>query len=587
MPIRITQVRADDRKAGKLATLVFALMVPHVACAGGPITESCQQLPKDSLLLQTNNVAPTPKQQMDVLQEVQRLPLCDPEIVKQTCRKFSGRFWSRSVTWAVLTDLLSASSLVDAREPLGLPEGQPAVGCKELCAAAVQYIRDSGGVLPPTSDVACRTVRGNTTCDVQVDMDKLNRRFDAEDNLLPDEGPLIIADSEAEGSGAGEVHLLQLSADGSLKSSRAALGHGTTLGRYSADRMRRAGIAVGGPLRYDTWEVAVRIANLFRAYPSTGRDVLVSWPKAALLQETATGSVRRAGAGQVEGVIAAREAQGKIWLATIIRELTGRKAARFRQTWFGGVGSKSAEEVRLRVLRTMNFIEEEMSQGMRYVYPADSAAKTACKGGVVAYVWRTGRGRDRGYEENQGPICGKDDDPFARPCGKDPEGRYFVYLCQRWSETPYESSQIAVLVHEAAHHAGPTDVTYNRETMKRNSQADQLNNAANYQNFAQDLTQSVTLAQPCADSYGSCQYYKNNGYCEKPEAENVRSQCQKTCGICRSPLPTPRPPVPAPTPVGDCADTYGSCQYYKDQGYCTRSDGGNVRAQCKNTCSLC
>jgi len=208
-------------------------------------------------------------------------------------------------------------------------------------------------------------------------------------------------------------------------------------------------------------------------------------------------------------------------------------------------------------------------------------------------VYTRGGVQDKGYEETPGEgvlLCGPSEDPFFRTCGVDQNGRYFVYLCKAWYEVAPPNNQISLIVHEAAHHAGPTDVTYDREQMKRNSQADQLNNAANYQWFAQDIAQSVQLADPrvvCTDLDGGCGYYRDQGYCANND--HIRKHCRKTCGICvagPAPRPAPPPPAPAPPPsTASCADLDGGCAYYREQGYCANND--HIRKHCQKTCGLC
>merc|ERR1719356_17439 len=96
--------------------------------------------------------------------------------------------------------MLSTSSLEAAREAMGLPSDAD-VGCMELCNAAVQYVRSTGGVLPPFSNVACRTVHGNTACDVEADPGVLARKFGSiADMELPDDGPVTAVSDE---TGAG------------------------------------------------------------------------------------------------------------------------------------------------------------------------------------------------------------------------------------------------------------------------------------------------------------------------------------------------------------------------------------------------
>jgi len=344
-----------------------------------------------------------------------------------------------------------------------------------------------------------------------------------------------------------------------------------------------------GAIKYNVWEAAERIANLFRIYPSKRQFDQPSAPGVALLQSEA--DILDA---TVAGVISTRVSQAKAWLATILREMRGGKAGAARRIWFGGSGAKSEEQVRKRVLLTMNFIEEELVRGARFIYPANKAQNTACKGMVGAYVWAQGGLSSTQFVKNAGPVCKNSEDPFKASCGLDEDGKYFIYLCETFYTVAAPSNQVSLLIHEAAHHAGPKDVTYDKEQMKRVSQADQLNNAASYQNFAQQVAQSVPLAAPrvaCVDLYGSCQYYKDKGFCKNP-SDNIGTQCRLTCGFCTpksNPVPAPAPPrAPAPPPPAKagCADLYASCQYYKDNGFC-KTPSDNIGKQCQKTCGFC
>lgn len=55
---------------------------------------------------------------------------------------------------------------------------------------------------------------------------------------------------------------------------------------------------------------------------------------------------------------------------------------------------------------------------------------------------------------------------FRRALRVGDELRYFVYLCELWFDGIGTNSRISTLVHEASHHAGPGDVTYDRNYMK-------------------------------------------------------------------------------------------------------------------------
>merc|ERR1712127_334504 len=95
-------------------------------------------------------------------------------------------------------------------------------------------------------------------------------------------------------------------------------------------------------------------------------------------------------------------------------------------------------------------------------------------------------------------------------------------------------------------------------------------------------------APGCADidTY-NCKHYKSQGLCGV--SPNVQAQCKETCGIggCggAAPAPAPRPAPPPAQGGGACQDTTASCEYYRDQGYC--SNNQNVQTHCKKTCGSC
>merc|ERR1712012_1024830 len=73
----------------------------------------------------------------------------------------------------------------------------------------------------------------------------------------------------------------------------------------------------------------------------------------------------------------------------------------------------------------------------------------------------------------------------------------------------------------------------------------------------------------CSDRDGNCPYYTS--YCN---TERVKAECKKTCGLCGS---------GSGGGGGDgssqpCADTYGHCQWYKEANYCGTA---SVLAQCR------
>jgi len=570
---------------------VFAHVVmatTRSTCPDGQCGIVTPVITKGTALLQSRKqVAWAPQTQGNTdMQEIgifsEYLPLCDPAIVQETCQKLGGSTESPSVSWAVLADLLSADSLATVQVLLGFREDQPAVSCNELCTSVVEYVRRSGMMMPDSSDVACRTVQGSTTCDVNVDpADLMDMLGSVDIEELSDDGPQITPKQQSEGGNAHGARPLEISnGRGSSEGLDALLGHANRTHTASTPGTLES----LDSLHYSGLEILERFANLFRFYPSIRRDGQASSPEVALLQKQ--GDIRDR---TVEGLIATRATQAKAWLATILREMAGRRTAGFRNTWFGGSGSKTAEQVRQRVLRTMNFIEEEMVEGLRFIYPANDARDNICRGNIGAYVWTRGGSEDKGYEETPAEgifLCGSSADPFTGYCGVDQDNRYFVYLCRAWYEVASPSSQVSLLIHEAAHHAGPKDVTYDKGQMKSNNQANQLNNAANYQNFALDISKSVQLVEPrtsrpptpssgCSDLNGSCDYYRKKGFCSS--SEHIRKNCRKTCGVCG--------PAPAPAPSASCSNIDGACDYYRKQGFCSSSD--HIRKNCRKSCGVC
>eukprot|EP00418_Pyrodinium_bahamense_P017490 CAMPEP_0179127058 /NCGR_PEP_ID=MMETSP0796-20121207/60173_1 /TAXON_ID=73915 /ORGANISM="Pyrodinium bahamense, Strain pbaha01" /LENGTH=468 /DNA_ID=CAMNT_0020825835 /DNA_START=41 /DNA_END=1448 /DNA_ORIENTATION=+ len=147
-------------------------------------------------------------------------------------------------------------------------------------------------------------------------------------------------------------------------------------------------------------------------------------------------------------------------------------------------------QVRDRIQRSMNFVSSQLPT-MRFVYPANSARDNVCStAGAIAYVWRN-PARGSNYRVTTGPVCSNNVDPFRSKCALDRSGRYFVYLCTAWPGTT-QVFQVATIIHEAIHHTGPDDITYDTTQMRYQSQTQQLDNAANYENFAMDVADAGT-----------------------------------------------------------------------------------------------
>merc|ERR1712129_636816 len=108
------------------------------------------------------------------------------------------------------------------------------------------------------------------------------------------------------------------------------------------------------------------------------------------------------------------------------------------------------------------------------------------------------------------------------------------------------------------------------DQMQRESQYNQLMNAANYQYFAQNVAEGG-----CGDKDGNCRYYTS--YCDQA---NIKEKCQRTCGLCGGAGSGGASSGGGGS--GTCSDQDGNCRYYTS--YCNTE---NVKAKCKKTCGLC
>jgi len=232
----------------------------------------------------------------------------------------------------------------------------------------------------------------------------------------------------------------------------------------------------------------------------------------------------------------------------------------YRQKWFGAAGgSKSQDQVRARILKAYNFMDAKLGN-TNFFYPADTAKNTGCGGSTLAYVWKYGR-NDKDYHETTGPRCNSFSDAGTHQCALDNQGHYIVYLCKYWYESFGDVARTSTVVHEIAHHTGPSDVTYDKSKMRTTiSQTDQLHNAANYQNFGEDVTlnkwgcadSDVVAGLPYTCSGGPCTCGPFKDMCDDAShGAEVTRQCAATCGQCQqgSSPRRRRSPTPAPTAV--------------------------------------
>lgn len=119
-------------------------------------------------------------------------------------------------------------------------------------------------------------------------------------------------------------------------------------------------------------------------------------------------------ADDVAAKIATSQVKAKAWVSMVVLEMQRGRTVTFREKWFGGAGSQSAADVRDRVMRTMNFLERELMDGLRFVYPANDAENSACGAKTVGYVWKRAPEDGAAYSETQAPQCDSVDEAFSK-----------------------------------------------------------------------------------------------------------------------------------------------------------------------------
>eukprot|EP00429_Kryptoperidinium_foliaceum_P032724 CAMPEP_0176131438 /NCGR_PEP_ID=MMETSP0120_2-20121206/66540_1 /TAXON_ID=160619 /ORGANISM="Kryptoperidinium foliaceum, Strain CCMP 1326" /LENGTH=719 /DNA_ID=CAMNT_0017466813 /DNA_START=1 /DNA_END=2160 /DNA_ORIENTATION=+ len=506
------------------------------------------------------------------------LPLCHPTIIQQTCRRLNGGQDATTVKVANLREILSAEN-GDVRlllQKLRLNPVHGRLSCARVCKASVRHFLAKGIRLPPASDLACYSVGGREDCDVNVSptelIRSLGRSSKESDNV--EDAVAIAPDGQSEDPSSGAkdgVRLYSVGIGGSVNERVTAWASAEVAAEVSGARFpsmlqedrsehrrqtRSARRKRGCP--YEARKLLSRMANLFRIFPVDTPSMVVTRPEKhhdwkhggrphRRSPESLIGDSADSAADSVEVAIEKSNAKAKAWMSAVILEMQNMQTAAFRAKWFGGAGFKTEADIRSRVLRTMNYVEREFMDGIRYIYPADSAQHTACSGNVVAYVWKYAS-EASAYKETHGPVCDDVSAAFRSQCGIDKEGRLFVYLCRRWYESiESDLSRVSILVHEAAHHTGPSDVTYDKVQMRALSQADQLHNAANYQYFAEEVTQaawgcadatSVTdLPFTCTPAPCHCASFASLCYSSTWGAQ-IRERCPATCGACNAPPAT-------------------------------------------------
>jgi len=553
------------------------------------------------------------------------IPMCSSDIVRETCERLNG-----GVVGSVTVNLTTLAEILTTNASNGsclqqLFSSTPT--CVDLCNASVAWLQASAAVIMPNAtDVACWTHEGVTNCDIDVSPHSVALLTNT--TVSPDHGEVVPNGTgghatTSHGRGrplpARVVNLVQYQSankHGELAGNDHKRG---TLKRLSSlangqVQLKSKFALLDGSVRYDTCDdVAIKIANLFRIHPSNGREVTISGGGHANITKGGSGQGALLQRNDIGPMIAQYQQIALAWATTVIRELMDNNAAEFRQEWFRGQGTFTAAQVKTRILRTFNFVERELQDGFHYVYPGDNAIGGSCGGTTLAYVtgWVNSAS---GFYETVGPTCdpsASDGDGIQKSCGIETgaTGKYYMYLCN-WINQFDKQTQISTFIHEAVHHSGPGDKSYDESTMKTMAQSLQLDNADSYAGFGRTVVESAWgCAQESTVSVSGYSCGANNAPCPCGTLSSlcgtnteVRSKCRATCGLCAQPtgLPSvgggvsPTPP-PAPTPVpGPVRRTEKGCSCTKEwdfdgtqiTNYCGTPDGDS-REWCKVSNQAC
>lgn len=537
-----------------------------------------------------NATPPEPIEVDLVLGELEKqpspLPLCYHAIVSETCRKVHDGGGGDDVGPNLLGDLLSTDegTVHSLFKSLGLGQKGGDVTCGDLCNATAEYFAALGD-LPPSSDVACFAVEGEEAeCNVGVDPHDMAsgsrelKEADPDVDIEQEGVPAVASSEAAEGSLMGALRtsgaavVRYQSAPGQRHLVREVEPRTPHPRRREA---RSADAAADASQRYDlVHQVACRVANIFRFFPSCEAVTVTIEPKSVGDRFSANESRRASSA------IAARHASAKAWESTLLRELAEYHTQPQRQKWFGGTGALSEWAVRQRVVKTLNFVKQQLDFGIHYVYPANRVPGNACTQYTLAFVYKEYyMPRPSGYAESTMPVC--DVDPSQRLCAIDSKGKYVVYICE-WYNHFADWKKVGTILHEVVHHTNVDDVTYDESVMVRLSQAQQLNNADNYAHFGSDVVQSAwncdevdhTHDLPFTCPGGQCTCSMVSAFCDhKHIGAEVKRQCPATCGACVA------PPVKHPHPVVAAAPTPTHAPPPPDHARCTDSDDTNIRSK--------
>eukprot|EP00434_Breviolum_minutum_P020671 symbB.v1.2.018225.t1/scaffold1448.1/size118061/1 len=384
-------------------------------------------------------------------------PLCDEEIVRDTCRLLNeGYKHAEEIEEHLSSQGTDALDQFKGQMGQKAADGKVWVECMPLCHSIVSYLQTTA-VCPPTSDVACYTVNGQTYCDVDVRPSQLKSLGPGSDQDLPDFGD---KDSflKTRGKNISQVPVETLTTPGE---------------DMDSDTPKAAGI------QYSFWEGLERLANLFRIYPEQGQQDLMRSESGSSLLETENhlGKMTKKEAR----LNRQKEEQAKAYMGLVIRAFSARQTQVHMTRWFGSDSFKNPA-ARKEVLRVLNSVDHMISN-VHYVYPG-----MMCETNTFAYVYPRG-----------GKCTASELGEYACRMTKD-TNRFVFYLCPLYFKRPQE--MVETLVHEGSHHATAytDDVdfeggkAYGRRTCKKLAKMEPLQalkNADNFCYYIQDVAVEV------------------------------------------------------------------------------------------------
>jgi len=550
-------------------------------------------------------------------------PLCNEEIVEETCALFREDGSEFKNALELVTEQMKASA-DDADAFFQKIEADESTHCVDLCSKALAYARKESLIIPEEHDKGCIKIGGGWTCNIDLslkhiaDEERIALASDedpdhrgSEDGessvrLVPD--PASLAQVQEQGIVLSRTVLAAPPTPPSEHTSFASMG--ATAGSDTVGAAVREA-TTKNTVDQDPIRMATKTLGLFRIYVKRGDD-----DKRVIIDEDAlsslvdlNGTAETADAAQT--AVQTAQTQAQAWVTTILRLLNAGQARQYRQKWFGSSGSLSESAVKEHLVKTFNFMDKELAD-MYFFYPGDHASNSGCSrsgsGGTLAYVWKYVR-NERGYHETTGPRCGQATEARTKQCAVDANGNFIVYLCKFWYDSFGESDRIATVVHEAAHHTGPSDITYSKTQAQQLPQSDQLHNAANYQRFGEDVTvaggggsssprrRRASVPRRRRASSSSPRRRRTSGGSGCADSATVSGfECKQngvvvscTCDILKSHCSNSQVKSACPATCNECSSSPGSgsdtCQYAND-GACDEPQYCRAGTDCTD-CGNC